>query len=182
MKVRVDLDKLQKKVWGETVFDFRTSNFVAWKKNVKEEILKMENNEKYDERLINDFINYLDFDEYEYDEDMRFIIDNEEVGIEILETLFNYVYKESVNKEYDKQEKIDKLLEFYKEIHYKNILVKICKNKRDLIDYVFIDGKDNEQLIDTIESLLSTSNMWNYDWQKENNILKINNMYFVVQY
>lgn len=180
MKVRVDLDKLQKKVWGETVFDFRTSNFIAWKKNVKEEILKMENGEMYDECLINDLISYLDFNEYEYDEDMRFIIDNEEVGIEVLETLFNYVYKDNVNKEYAKQEKINKLLEFYKDIHYKNIVVKICKNKRDLIDYVFIDGKDNEQLIDTIETLLLVNN--NYDWQKENDILKINNMYFVVQY
>ncbi len=179
MKIKVDLDKLQKKVWGETVFDFRIENFVAWKKNVKREILKMKNNERYDERLINDFINYLDFDEYEYNEDMNFVIDNEEIGIEVLETLFNYVYKERVNKEYDKQEKIDKLLEFYKDIHYKNICVKVCKTKRELIDYVFIDGKDNEQLIDTIETLLESNN---YNWEEENDILKINGMYFVVQW
>lgn len=178
MKIKVDLDKLQKKVWGETVFDFRIENFVAWKKNVKAEIIKMQNGERFDERIIYDLANYLDFDEYEYDEDMSFIIDDEKVGIEVLETLFNYIYGD-IESTTTTQKKIIMLLEFYREIKYNNICVKVCKTKRELIDYVFIDGKDNEQLIDTIETLLESNN---YNWEEENDILKINGMYFVMQW
>ena len=137
MKIKVDLDKLQKKVWGETVFDFRIENFVAWKKNVKAEIIKMQNGERFDERIIYDLANYLDFDEYEYDEDMSFIIDDEKVGIEVLETLFNYIYGDIESTTI--QKKIIMLLEFYREIKY-------------------------------------------YNWEEENDILKINGMYFVMQW
>ena len=109
---------------------------------------------------------------------MSFIIDDEKVGIEVLETLFNYIYGD-IESTTTTQKKIIMLLEFYREIKYNNICVKVCKTKRELIDYVFIDGKDNEQLIDTIETLLESNN---YNWEEENDILKINGMYFVMQW
>ena len=60
--------------------------------------------------------------EYEYDEDMSFIIDDEKVGIEVLETLFNYIYGD-IESTTTTQKKIIMLLEFYREIKYNNMFL-----------------------------------------------------------
>lgn len=48
-----------------------------------------------------------------------------------------------------------------------------------IVELKYRYGKDNEQLIDTIETLLESNN---YNWEEENDILKINGMYFVMQW
>lgn len=66
-----------------------------------------------------------------------------------------------------------RIMNFLNDIQEQRIIVKIFDNKRDLLNYIFIDRRDTEQLLDSIESLA----MNGFDIEKQNNILKIDNLY-----
>ena len=54
-----DLNEVEKAIYGEKTKDYGEKEFDSFRKNAIKEILKMTNNEKYDEMIINDLINYL---------------------------------------------------------------------------------------------------------------------------
>lgn len=124
-----------------------------------------------------------------YDKDIL-EIDNIQIGIEELETLFNYIYgRTHTTFEYEemtiknKEDKLKDLKDFYKDIKNNVFNVNVFKTEREVIDYIFVEGNDEEQLIDNIEFLLKKINdNYVYDWKKSNNVLKINDKYFVIQW
>lgn len=63
------------------------------------------------------------------------------------------------------------------------LMLMFFDTERKVIDYIFVEGNDEEQLVDNIEFLLKKINdNYVYDWKKSNNVLKINNKYFVIQW
>lgn len=119
-------------------------------------------------------------------EDEDFIeIDNREIDVCTFETIYNYYLQNTVdNVRYMAYQKDDehlkrvRIMNFLNDIQEQKIIVKIFNNIRDLLDYIFIDGKDKEQLLDGIESLA----MNGFDIAKQNNILKIDNLYVYYMY
>lgn len=114
-------------------------------------------------------------------EDENFIeVDNKQIDICTFETIYNYYLQNTVdNVRYMAYQKDDeclkktRIMNFLNDIQEQRIIVKIFDNKRDLLNYIFIDGRDTEQLLDSIESLA----MNGFDIEKQNNILKIDNLY-----
>ena len=117
-------------------------------------------------------------------------INNMKIDIAELETLFNYVYgRTHTTFEYEemttknKEDKLNDLKNFYKDIQNNVFNVNVFDTERKVIDYIFVEGNDEEQLVDNIEFLLKKiNNNYVYDWKKSNNVLKINNKYFVIQW
>ena len=114
-------------------------------------------------------------------EDEDFIeVDNKQIDVCTFETIYNYYLQNTVdNVKYMAYQKDDeylkkaRIMNFLNDIQEQRIIVKIFDNKRDLLNYIFIDGRDTEQLLDSIESLA----MNGFDIEKQNNILKIDNLY-----
>ena len=119
-------------------------------------------------------------------EDEDFIeVDNKQIDVCTFETIYNYYLQNTVDNvrymAYQKDEKSIKkarIMNFLNDIQEQRIVVKIFDNKRDLLNYIFIDGRDTEQLLDGIESLA----MNGFDIEKQNNILKIDNLYVYYVY
>lgn len=117
-------------------------------------------------------------------------IDENKISIAELETLFNYIYgSKHTSFEYgamvtkSKEEKIKMLKDFYNDIQNNTILVKIFKTEREAMEYVFIEGRDEEQLVDSVEFLISKiKGNYDYDWKKSNNVLVIGNRFFYIQW
>lgn len=114
-------------------------------------------------------------------EDEDFIeVDNKQIDVCTFETIYNYYLQNTVdNVKYMAYQKDDeylkkaRIMNFLNDIQEQRIVVKIFDNKRDLLNYIFIDGRDTEQLLDSIESLA----MNGFNIEKQNNILKIDNLY-----
>lgn len=117
-------------------------------------------------------------------------INNTKIDIAELETLFNYVYgRTHTTFEYEemttknREDKLKDLKDFYKDIKNNVFNVNVFKTEREVIDYIFVEGNDEEQLIDNVKFLLEkANNNYNYDWKTINNILEINGKYFVIQW
>ena len=114
-------------------------------------------------------------------EDEDFIeVDNKQIDVCTFETIYNYYLQNTVdNVKYMAYQKDDeclkkaRIMNFLNDIQEQRIVVKIFDNKRDLLNYIFVDGRDTEQLLDSIESLA----MNGFNIEKQNNILKIDNLY-----
>lgn len=111
-----------------------------------------------------------------------YIVDNQKIDICLLETIYNwYIQKNCGDKYFDYMvtpKRKEELKEFVEKIKKQNIIVKIFDNYRDLIEYVLIEGKDKEQLIDSFEKMIGTK----YHLTDDNNILEINGKYIYMLY
>lgn len=187
MNKDLSLEQLQKAIFGETVKDFSLQDLENWKKNAISQLENIKNGLKYDEYVINDIINYLNNTDTLKRE---FTIKDKTISIEELETLYNFMYaKENSFDDYlamvkeNTQEKTQRLLDFYNDIVKDNISVTICDNREELIFHLFVDGCDNQQLIDNFNFLINKlEKMQKYDLEKIENVLKIGNRYFLLQW
>ena len=126
-------------------------------------------------------------DDFEKD-DLK--INGNKISIAELETLFNYIYgSKHTSFEYgamvtkSKEGKIKMLKDFYNDIQNNNILVNVFETEREAMEYVFIEGKDEEQLVDSVEFLIGKiKDNYDYDWKNSNNVLTIGNRFFYIQW
>lgn len=116
-----------------------------------------------------------------------FVVDNHKISIADLGLFHNQIYgRKNLDIENDgcialfkMTQAIESLYNFYQDINNNTFLIKIFETKRDLVNYIFVDGQDTEQLIDSFMLLLE-----NKDYKLENEycIFEWNGNYVYIQY
>lgn len=124
-------------------------------------------------------------DSYFYDNGNYVNLDNQDIDIDMLEKIYNQYVKISSPSNCDSlindmQFKKERIMNFVKDIKDEKIIVKIFDNGRDMLEYLFVDGKDEQQIIDGIVGLFN-------DYGKgieldKYNVYKINNKYVYILY
>ena len=118
------------------------------------------------------------------------MLDGKELNIEELETIYNYIYQEkSTFNDYirmskmEQDKKMKSLLDFFNDIVENTISVTICDNRDELIYKLFVDGCDNQEIVENFNFLIhKLETNTEYSLEKIKNILKIGDRYFIVKW
>lgn len=184
MEVKGNLEEIEKVIFGEKTKNFSQEDFKNWKHNAIRQLDNIKNNLMYDKYVINDLINYLENVDIE-DED-TFYVAKHKLDIAELETIYNFQYSKMHSKEeylkmlsLDIKTKKERLKRFYEDYQNSLVYINIFDNERDLIYDIFVDGEDEQQLLDSFELLVKNRN---YNYKEEYMILEMNNKYVFIMY
>ena len=199
LELEVDVKKVEKAIFGEKTKNFKYVDLNNWKNLAKRELERLVKslNGDYGEvgsykvlnsidlYLLNDIANFLGNIKFVPNEDV-FVIDDEIVDVNVAETIYNfYIQNTCENKEtrdlllYSKENKTKRIKEFLNLVEERKVVIKIFKNERQVIEYLFIEDKDIEQQIDGIQRIIEKG----FKFDKSNNIIKIHdNMYVYILY
>lgn len=113
-----------------------------------------------------------------------FIIDNKIVDINMVETIFN-IYAQNNFKNYnivvnDTEKKSKRMKEFIDEIQNGTITVKIFDNARDMINYVFIEGQDKEQILNGFINVIKNNNLKLNEYNVYPNVYRVEDKYIYI--
>ena len=175
LELEVDVKKVEKAIFGEKTKNFKYVDLNNWKNLAKRELERLVKslNGDYGEvgsykvlnsidlYLLNDIANFLGNIKFVPNEDV-FVIDDEIVDVNVAETIYNfYIQNTCENKEtrdlllYSKENKIKRIKEFLNLVEERKVIIKIFKNERQVIEYLFIEDKDIEQQIDGIQRIIT---------------------------
>lgn len=109
------------------------------------------------------------------------VIDNVKLDIAQLETIYNFYIQQkfkhntTINNSMgnDTERKYKCLQEFLCDIEDRQISISIFENLRGLLHYLYVDGQDEQQILDGIENLA----VYGFDIEKLDNVLQLGNMY-----
>lgn len=197
IKLEVDLKAICRVIFGENNHSLDYQNVNVWKDNARRElrnvlndieieelnenVFKKENN--FNLELLWQIVDLLDNVEFTNNGDY-FIIDNKIVDINMVETIFN-IYAQNNFKNYniimnETERKLKRMKDFVSEIQNGTITVKIFDNARDMINYVLIEGQDNEQILNGFVDIIKNNSLKLDEYNVYPNVYKVEDKYIYI--
>lgn len=197
LELEVDIKKVERAIFGEKTKNFKYVDLNNWKSLARKElerVVKALNGDYGDAGspkmlgyadlyMLNDIVNFLGNIKFVPNEDI-FEIDNEIVDVSVAETIYNFYIQNTCEDEtkalllYNKEDKIKRIKDFLRLVEEQKIIVKLFKNERQMLEYLFVEGKDVEQILDGIQGIIKNG----FNLTKQKNILKLNDMYVYISY
>lgn len=197
LELEVDIKKVERAIFGEKTKNFKYVDLNNWKSLARKElerVVKALNGDYGDAGspkmlgyadlyMLNDIVNFLGNIRFVPNEDI-FEIDNEIVDVSVAETIYNFYIQNTCEDEtkalllYNKEDKIKRIKDFLRLAEEQKIIVKLFKNERQMLEYLFVEGKDVEQILDGIQGIIKNG----FNLTKQKNILKLNDMYVYISY
>ena len=197
LELEVDIKKVERAIFGEKTKNFKYVDLNNWKSLARKElerVVKALNGDYGDAGspkmlsyadlyMLNDIVNFLGNIKFVPNEDI-FEIDNEIVDVSVAETIYNFYIQNTCEDEtkalllYNKEDKIKRIKDFLRLAEEQKIIIKLFKNERQMLEYLFVEGKDVEQILDGIQGIIKNG----FNLTKQKNILKLNDMYVYISY
>lgn len=198
IKLEVDLKAMCRVIFGENNRSLDYKNINVWKDNARKELRSVLNDIEIEDLKENvlikkrDVFNFellwqvLDFlDNIEFvNNGNYFVIDDKMIDTNMIERIFN-IYAINNFKNYDTiiddtEKKQKRIKNFISEIQNETIIVKIFDNARDMINYVFIEGQDDEQILDSFMKVIENNNLKLDEFNVYPNVYKLENKYVYI--
>jgi len=197
LELEVDIKKVERAIFGEKTKNFKYVDLNNWKSLARKElerVVKALNGDYGDAGspkmlgyadlyMLNDIVNFLGNIRFVPNKDI-FEIDNEIVDVSVAETIYNFYIQNTCEDEtkalllYNKEDKIKRIKDFLKLAEEQKIIIKLFKNERQMLEYLFVEGKDVEQILDGIQGIIKNG----FNLTEQKNILKLNDMYVYISY
>lgn len=197
IKLEVDLKAICEIIFGKNynLMDYKSVN--EWKDNARKELRNVANDIEIEElneygfkkrnnfnlELLWQIIDLLDNVEFTSNGDY-FIIDNKIVDINMVETIFN-IYAINNFKNYDivindTEKKLKRMKDFINEVQNGTITVKIFDNAKDMINYVFIEGQDKEQILNGFMKIIEKDKLKLDEYNVYPNVYRVEDKYVYI--